>query len=502
MTVTSGRYSGAIADPFLPSLLLSLPGTELPDAMAQRLRDGLGGIILFARNVASPEQLRELCERIREANPEALIALDEEGGEVTRLEATGGSSWPGARVLGTVDDLALTERSGREIALALARAGANVNLAPVADVATSVLAPVIGNRSFGSDPAHVGRHVAAFVRGSQAAGVAACAKHFPGHGATGVDSHLDLPVIELDRATLLADHVAPFADAIAAGVGMLMSAHAVYPCLDDRPATVSPAVLQELARTQLGFEGVIVTDALTMGAISTGIGVAAGAVAALAAGADLLCVDSEPDGQAEVIAALGHALASGELRRERVEQAAERVRRLAARFAPDAGATHGGPDAGDAAELGLQAARRALRAGDAGMPDPLTSAPYVVEASIARTGIGDVRSRLLDALRRRDPRVDGVAFTPDEVPSAEAVLAAAGERPIVIGSRDAHRRPDQRALIAAVLTARPDAVVVGLGSDADGVLAPGRFLPARGAAPPNVDAVAEALLAGDPAASA
>jgi len=450
-------------------------------------------VVLFARNIASTEELTELCASIREIKPDALIALDEEGGEVTRLEAATGSSWPGARVLGVVDDPALTERAGRQIARALAQAGANVNLAPVADVATCARNPVIGNRAFGEDPALVASHVAAFVRGTQGEGVAACAKHFPGHGATTVDSHLDLPVVELDRATLLADHVAPFAEAVRAGVAMLMTAHVLYPCLDDRPATASRAALHDLARRELGFDGVIATDALTMGAIARHLGVAAGAIAALSAGADLLCLDGELQQQDEVIAGLRRAVSTGELALERVEEAGDRIAGLAAAYAPVAAAS---APAGDASATvratGLEAARRALASGP--LPAPLPAAPYVIEATTARTGVGDVHARLLDALRRRDPSTEGETFTADAVPSAATVLGAAGERPLVIGSRDAHRRPAQEALIAGLLAARPDAVLVGLGSAADEALAAGRFVPARGAAPPNVDAVAEVLL--------
>ena len=475
---------------------------------ARRLEDGLAGVILFARNIASTQDLARLCAAIREIKPDALIALDEEGGEVTRLEAATGSSWPGARVLGVVDDPGLTERAGRQIARALAQVGANVNLAPVADVATCARNPVIGNRSFGEDSALVARHVAAFVRGTQGEGVAACAKHFPGHGATTVDSHLDLPVVDLDLATLLADHVAPFAAAVRAGAAMLMTAHVLYPCLDDRPATASRAALHDLARRELGFDGVIATDALTMGAIARHLGVAAGAIAALGAGADLLCLDGDCRQQDEVIAGLRRALSGGELALVRVQEASERVAGLAEAYAPtevSTGAAAGTPGAtapatqvraghvpATARATGLEAARRALASGP--LPGPLPAAPYVVEATTARTGVGDVHSRLLDALRRRDPSAQGMAFTADGVPSAATVLRAAGERPLVIGSRDAHRRPAQESLIADLLAARPDAVLVGLGSAADGALAAGRFIPARGAAPPNVDAVAEVLL--------
>jgi beta-N-acetylhexosaminidase len=475
----------------MASLLVSLPGPELPAHAARWLEDGLGGVVLFARNIESPESLRRLCRSVRDIRPDALITLDEEGGEVTRLEAATGSSFPGARVLGVVDDVALTERVAGVIAGEIAAAGANINLAPVADVPTGAGDPVIGNRAFGEDPELVGRHAAAFVRGTQAAGVAACAKHAPGHGAATVDSHLGLPVVELDRQTLVRDHLAAFGEPVSAGVAMLMTAHVVYAAIDDRPATISPRVLETLVREELGFDGVVVTDALTMGAIAGSVGVVAGAVAALSAGADLLCVDGDPERQSQVIAGLGAAAAAGEIKATRVAQAATRVAELATRYPLPLGTAAGRPQA-DRQALGLEAARRALST--FALPAPLPGAPYVVELRAVATGVGNVRSRLVDAFLQRDTGTRGEAFPPDALPDVADVLGAAGGQPIVIGARDAWRRPGQASLIAAVLAERPDTVVVGLGSAADAALAPGHFVPAGGAAPPNVRAVADVLL--------
>ncbi|HLH46296.1 MAG TPA: glycoside hydrolase family 3 N-terminal domain-containing protein [Acidimicrobiales bacterium] len=482
-------------------MLVRIPGPTLTEQTARWLEEGLAGVILFAGNITSPAGVHRLCRAIRDCKPDALIAVDEEGGEVTRLEATTGSSWPGARVYGVLDDVDLTAGAAVSIARAVADAGANLNLAPVADVVTCAANPVIGNRSFGETPDLVGRHVAAFVRGTRQAGVAACAKHFPGHGATSVDSHLDLPTVGLDRQTLLRDHLPPFADAVAAGVEALMTGHVRYPALDDRPATMSPAILRGLARAELGFDGVIVTDALSMGAIADHVGMVAGAVASLAAGADLLCVDGDLDSQAQVRAGLEAAVAAGDVAPHRLEEAAARVAHLAAGLAVRAGAhpcASAHPGAGDAGQPvpppggeGLEAARRALRMEP--LPAPLGAAPYVVEFSAARSGAGPVRARLLDALRRIEPAATGEMMPVDAAPSPAAVLAAAGDRPLVIACRDAFRHPAQAELVRTALSARPDSVVVGLGSATDAQLAPGRFVPARGAAPPNVRAVAEAL---------
>ena len=206
---------------------------------------------------------------------------------MTRLEAATGSSYPGNGALGVVDDVELTERVAASLGAELAEAGVNLDFAPVADVNTNPQNPVIGIRSFGSDAELVARHVAAFVRGLQRAGVAACAKHFPGHGDTSVDSHLALPVVDaLDPQVALA----PFRAAIEAGVRSIMTAHIVVRSLGDAPATMSREILHDLLRGELGYDGMVVTDALEMKAISATVGVEEGAVRSLAAGADALCL--------------------------------------------------------------------------------------------------------------------------------------------------------------------------------------------------------------------
>ncbi len=236
---------------------------------------------------------------------------------MTRLEASAGSSFPGNLALGVVDDTALTADVAAAIAGRLAACGVNMNLAPVADVNTNPDNPVIGVRSFGADPELVSRHVAAFVEGTQRQGVAACAKHFPGHGDTAVDSHVGLPVVAGDlEAALL-----PFRAAIAAGVQAVMTAHLVVPALDEAPATLSPRILTRLLREELGFEGLVITDALEMRAISAGVGIEEGAVRALAAGADALCVghDVHDDAVESILAAIVAAVGEGRLSRERLE---------------------------------------------------------------------------------------------------------------------------------------------------------------------------------------
>ncbi|HET7900664.1 MAG TPA: glycoside hydrolase family 3 N-terminal domain-containing protein, partial [Candidatus Nanopelagicales bacterium] len=200
-------------------LLPGFVGTTAPDWLLRRAERGLGGVVLFARNVTDPDQVSALAASLRGVRPELLVAVDEEGGDVTRLEARSGSSYAGAAALGAADDVDLTRAVSAGIGAMLAGCGVDWTLAPVADVNSNPHNPVIGVRSFGADPELVARHVAAAVRGLQDdAGILACAKHFPGHGDTAVDSHLGLPVVAASPTELRTTHLAPFRAAIDAGV--------------------------------------------------------------------------------------------------------------------------------------------------------------------------------------------------------------------------------------------------------------------------------------------
>jgi beta-N-acetylhexosaminidase len=200
-------------------------GTAPPAWVRRRLADGLGGVALFGRNIVDPAQVAALTAALRAENPDVIVAIDEEAGDVTRLESRTGSTRPGNLALGAVDDPELTEAIACELGQELAAAGITLNYAPDADVNSNADNPVIGVRSFGSDPALVARHTVAWVRGLQSTGVAACAKHFPGHGNTSVDSHHAAPMIEATREELFGCELVPFRAAIEAGVQAIMSAH-------------------------------------------------------------------------------------------------------------------------------------------------------------------------------------------------------------------------------------------------------------------------------------
>jgi beta-N-acetylhexosaminidase len=374
-------------------VLPSFPGGEPPDWIRRFLADGGRGIVLFAYNV---DGLPALAASLRAERGDVLLALDEEGGDVTRLEWREGSSYPSPAALGVLDEPALTEEVAAAIARDLAAAGVNWNFAPVADVNVPAN-PVIGSRAFGSDAALVARHVAAAVRGTQRAGVAACAKHFPGHGSTEEDSHLALPALvgPLDAG------LEPFRAAIAAGVGSIMTAHIK---VNADAATVDRTIVHDLLREELAFEGVIVADALEMKGLSARHDVADAAVLALEAGVDALIV--------------GHDLGEVEVRRivdaltarvapDRLEEAVSRVARLAE-------LAHPRPTEVDEDAIAAAAARAVHVDGDVSF----VGRPRVVELRpVANIAAGEAEHRLAGAVvvREGEPIPEGDVFVVRDV---------------------------------------------------------------------------------------
>ena len=458
-------------------LIAGFEGPRPPDLLRDWLSRGLGGVCLFAWNVESREQLGELTAELRSERPDLLVSIDEEGGDVTRLDADRGSSYPGNHALGAVDDVDLTRDVAGAIGAELAAVGVNLDLAPVADVAVNAENPIVGVRSFGSDPDVVARHVAAFVAGLQSAGVAACAKHFPGHGDTREDSHVALPAVERDEEAMQA-MLLPFRAAVEAGVRAVMTAHVRISGLDDAPATISRRVIDGLLRGELGFAGLVITDALEMRAISGTVGAEEGAVLALEAGADALCLghDLRPDG---VHRALVDAVRSGRLPEERLVEASGRVGNgvglpAATRDAP--------PD------IGLEAARRALEVdGDV----RLTRRPLVVELIAAPSiAAGETNHGLALLL----PSSDAIRLTAAPL-DARALLGGYFDRQLVVVVRDAHRHSWQRVAAKSLLAAAPDGILIELGVPE--WRPPGTtYVATHGAGRANLEAAAEALQAG------
>ena len=296
--------------------------------------EGLGGVILFTRNLGTPLAVAALTDRLRRLTPELppLIAVDQEGGRVARL-ADPFTRWPPARALGVIgsDDLAF--QVGRAMGAELAGAGFTMDMAPVLDVDTNAANPIIGDRSFGGDPALVGRLGGAFARGLTEAGILPVGKHFPGHGDTSADSHLTLPVVPHGRDRLLSVEVAPFR-AAAPHLPALMTAHVLYPALDaEHPATLSASILTDLLRREIGYDGLAISDDMEMAGIAARWPAGEAACRFLRAGGDLLLICHRPDVQREAIEAVRRAAARGEIPPARLEEARERIRRARAQAA-------------------------------------------------------------------------------------------------------------------------------------------------------------------------
>jgi beta-N-acetylhexosaminidase len=297
-----------IADPLAGLVLAGFEGTEASAPGVRALIDlGVGGFIVFGRNVESPQQVHALLKGIREAvgDRPVFFAVDQEGGRVARLRAPL-TVWPPLADLGATADATQAEAMGAALASEIGALGFNLVFAPVLDVSFSGTTSAIGDRSLGSVPAEVGRLGAALVRGIQGAGLMACGKHFPGHGHVTVDSHLALPICTLSSDELRSDHLAPFVTASAAGLGSVMTAHVRYPAVDSaEPATFSRTWLHDILRTEIGFSGLVLTDDLEMGAVTSPEAgsadstldrtarIAGAAVRSLRAGADglLICKD-------------------------------------------------------------------------------------------------------------------------------------------------------------------------------------------------------------------
>ena len=462
----------------LGTLLAAFRGEIAPDWAVALLAEGLAGHTLFGTNVADPAQLARLTARLREGRPDAVLAVDEEGGDVTRLAHRTGSPFPGNAALGAVDDEELTRQVYAAIGSDLVAVGVNLDLAPTVDVNTADDNPVIGTRSFGADPLLVARHAVAAVEGLQSAGVAACAKHFPGHGATVADSHLSLPTVDVGLDVLRARDLPPFA-AVASSAQAVMSAHIQVPVLTgDDPATFSHAALRTLLRREYGFRGVIVTDALEMaGAAASAGGIPRAAVRALTAGADLLCIGARVDA-ALVEAVVAEIVA--EVPASRLAEASARTAEMASWTSKHR--TSPGYDG----ELGLIAARRAVRVeGSPAAP----GAPLVVQLVSGHSiAAGHVPWGLA-------PHLDGVEQLEvvTDTTSAAELIARAGGRPIVVVGRHAHRQAGSRALIEQ-LAAVHAVTVVEMGWPSSWRPAGARaFVITHGAGLVNGRAAAEAL---------
>ncbi len=316
-------------------LMVGFHGT----ALASEWRDWLqeyrpGGVILFARNVVDPEQVARLTDDLQACapNPPLLMAIDEEGGRVSRLPR-GFTVFPSAGLVAAQHSPEAAFGMAEVMAGELRAVGINMNMAPVLDVNSNPDNPVIGDRAYGDHPEQVCAFGMAVMEGLRNNGVIPCGKHFPGHGDTMTDSHKVLPVVNADRARL--DHVElePFRHAIRRGLPAIMTAHVRYPALDaNAPATLSRPILTDLLRNELGFRGVTLTDDMEMGAILNHGNVGESSVKALRAGADMLLLCHRRERQQEAVLAIEHAIERGELSPERLTSGVDRIRALKTQY--------------------------------------------------------------------------------------------------------------------------------------------------------------------------
>jgi beta-N-acetylhexosaminidase len=496
-------------------LIPPFPGPDAPSWVLDALADGLAGVTLFGSNVAAgPERLRALTAALGSAAGDAIIAIDEEGGDVTRLWYASGSPYPGNAALGVVDDPALTLAVYSSMGRDLSSLGVNMDLAPCVDVMAEPANPVIGTRSFGSDPDLVARHGAAAVRGLQSAGLAACVKHFPGHGSTVDDTHESLAVVRGSLDEVKRRDLPPFRAALGAGVKCVMPGHLRVPALTGMlPASLSPEAIA-LIRS-MGFEGVVISDAIEMRAVSDPYGVPGASVLSVAAGVDLLCLgrDVTQQGYLAVRDALVTAVGDGTFPGSRLEEAAARVTALRADLSAAAGAADavpaetimvnaaftalesgqrrihhdhpGAPELSGGSEVGLAAARRALRmTGDR----PVLDHPLVVEIeALPNFAAGQFHWGLSGWAP-----AGSVMRTPPGDAASDIIEAAAG-RSLLLVYRDAHRSEDTRSLITTVLAERPDAILVEMGLPYWQPADAKTYLATYGASRANSQAAAELL---------
>jgi beta-N-acetylhexosaminidase len=484
-------------------LMLDLSGPALtPDERAFLAEHPVGGVCLFARNIRDRFQLADYTAELRElCGEEFLVAVDQEGGSVLRLLDVPYS--PGAMALGAADDADLTRNVAAAMGRGLRAVGVNVDFAPVADVNNNPANPVITDRSFGTEPERVAEHVAAFVQGLQAAGVAATVKHFPGHGDTATDSHLALPRLDVTRERLERLELIPFKAAIAAHVAAVMSAHILLPQLDGAaPATLSRRILTGLLRDKLGFDGVIFTDALNMKAIADAYDPTEAALCALAAGADMPLHIGPLAEHQNILKGIAEGVAAGRLVRVEVERSLQRLERLSKRYPPrpDSAAAW---EAGDEALL-EEAARRAVvklgafRALEQGSSLYLVAAART-EQGAAANAVESPAAELARLLQRGGFEVRSAFYDREALRDDQTLIVPARQADATLFVSTARTRmgEEEKALAHALADAARRFVHVALWNPYAVLDVPGPALVSFGFRPVSAKAVAAALASGE-----
>ncbi|UVE50895.1 beta-N-acetylhexosaminidase [Haloferax larsenii] len=467
----------------------------------------LGGVIYFSRNIDSPEQVASLSDRLqtiaRDAGqPPLLIATDQEGGVVSRFDW--GAQLPSQMALGATRDPDTLRTAGETVGEELASLGISMNFAPVLDVNNNPENPVIGVRSFGDDPELVGELGAALASGFQSAGVAACGKHFPGHGDTETDSHRSLPVVPHDRDRLEAVEFAPFRRAIDAGIDALMTTHIAFPAItgdETLPATLSEDVLTGILREEFGFDGLLVSDCLEMNAISETVGTAEGAVQALDAGCDIVLVSHSPERQRDAIERVVAAVESGEIPESRIDSAFERVQRYKRQQFGD-GRTGSG-DWQAAVEQSRTVAGQLAREAVTVVRDRPETVPFDASEPIHFVGFaGSAQSDAEDD--RYDPAdlLASLARHDVEVHFHQIVDPAGYDHPfdggeqVAVATYHARSNPEQARVVGEIADAGTELAVVSVRDPYDLAAFPdvSTYLTSYGYSPAMLDALADVLL--------
>ena len=486
-------------------LVVGFHGHEPPRHILDWLREGrIGGVILFARNIETPEQVAELTGALHgAARRPILVAIDQEGGVVARLRR-GFTESPGAMALGAADDPKLTEEVSAVLAAEMRALGINWNLAPAIDLTHNIHNPSVGVRSLGSEPEHVRRHALAQMRGFQGAGVAATAKHFPGKANTPVDPHVMLPVIEGPLEDMWGTDLVPFRAVCGAGVASVMITHVQFKALEPvYPSTLSPAIIQGLLRRDIGYRGLVTTDCMEMKAVTDAYGPGESAVLAARAGANVVLFSHTREHQEAAYDALMDATRSGRLPMEQVEYSVERINEVKAHFASD-----GRPPLTVVRQpRHLETVERAARAGTVllrATPGVLAVGPGVTsvliefashleKVALERGG----EPAFTAQLRARLPGLKAAWMdptAPTKPPMNEAMRLAEVSDILIVANRNAHLNPAQLDAAKQLLDRRGPCVLVCLRNPYDaGVLDAGSVILTLGDAAPSLDAAADAL---------
>jgi beta-N-acetylhexosaminidase len=472
--------------------------TVNPDLRQMITNYHIGGVVLFARNIQSPRQVAALTNELQQiahenGDPGLFIAIDQEGGRVARLtEERGFTEFPSTMAIGATGDPENAYRMACAMAVEMRMVGINVDLAPDLDVNNNPANPVIGTRSFSSDPKKVAAFGAAFARGLQENGILAVGKHFPGHGDTSIDSHFALPLIPHDRSRLDRIELFPFKAAIAENLAGIMSAHVTFPAIDPNPgipATISRLVLTGLLREELGFQGLIATDSLEMGALAeNGYPPPVAAPLALAAGADLLLFNRDHVMHKEAFTKLMQAVKAGKVSQEQLDSSVHRILEAKEHFGILTPVLVGDPPELEHHALALELARKAitLLKDDASLLPLQPDEPLLVIETVAAKGLG----ALLGA------RTLEIELDPDASAITAALHIVGDAHKVIVTTTDPRLYAGQVKLVMELLTVNPHIIIVSVRTPYDVSVLPlvPTILAAYGGNPPSLQAIVDVLI--------